>query len=69
MVFTPGLMEGQRDFFNWGTDGFIADGKETDMTNNFLVLKTLVTVVISAHVSSAKASHVAKPKLPWEREA
>lgn len=62
-------MEEQWDFFNWGTDGFIAEGKETDITNNFLVLKTLVTVVISAHVSSAKASHVAKPKLPWEREA
>ena len=68
MVFTPGLMEGQWDSLIWDTDGFIAEGKETDVMNHSLVLKTPVTPVTSAHIPLAKASHIAKPKLPWDRE-
>lgn len=64
MVFMPELMEGHWDFLIWDTDGFIAEGKETNMMNHSLILKTLEGIpVTSAHSSLAKASHVAKPDL------
>lgn len=51
--FTPGPMGGT--------------GLQDDMKNNsFQSLKLLVTVVISAHVSFTKVSHVAKPNPPGE---
>ena len=41
VVFTPGLMEGNWDSI-WDTDGFIAEGKETDVMNYSLTLTTCV---------------------------